>query len=142
MEEVKVIEHYYLPRTINILGTKYEFKILWVSEAYDTDADAKKLADNGLAGYHDGYEKKIVISSLDDYKYHPQFANASFNCKLQSIKEIIRHEIVHAFLDESGLKQETDSKDIPWQRNEVCVDWIAIQSPKMFKVFKECNLLD
>ena len=43
-------------------------------------------------------------------------------------KKILRHEIIHAFLYESGL--DINSHDIDqWARDEEMVDWMAIQFP-------------
>lgn len=50
-------------------------------------------------------------------------------------KKVLRHELVHAFLRESGLCANS------WADNEEIVDWIAIQAPKIFKTFKEVGIL-
>lgn len=55
-------------------------------------------------------------------------------------KQVLRHEIVHAFLYESGLDGST-WKTHGWAVNEEMVDWIAIQFPKILKAFQECNCL-
>jgi hypothetical protein len=41
---------------------------------------------------------------------------------------------------ESGLDGNGNSCDC-WELNEEMVDWFAIQSPKIFKVFKELNIM-
>ena len=41
-------------------------------------------------------------------------------------KKNLRHEIVHAFLFESGLAENSE-----WAYNEEMVDWIAKQGPKI-----------
>ena len=46
-----------------------------------------------------------------------------------------RHELIHAFLYESGLDA------CSWANNEEMVDWIAIQFPKLFKAFQEVGCL-
>ena len=51
-------------------------------------------------------------------------------------RNIIRHELIHAFLYESGL--DVNSK---WGTDETLVDWIALQFPKMEKAFKEADCL-
>lgn len=55
-------------------------------------------------------------------------------------KKVLRHEIVHAFLYESGLWSNSGDVEA-WGQNETITDWIAIQSPKIFKVFKDLNCL-
>lgn len=51
-------------------------------------------------------------------------------------KKITRHEIIHAFLFESGLDFNS------WGRNEEFVDWLALQFPKIIKAFEEAKCLD
>lgn len=48
---------------------------------------------------------------------------------------MIRHELVHAFLFESGLSVNS------WADNEEIVDWIAIQFPKLQAGFNAVNAL-
>lgn len=51
------------------------------------------------------------------------FGAASLTEKRERRKEVIRHELVHAFFHESGLEQYSD--------DEVLVAWIAQQFPKI-----------
>ena len=53
----------------------------------------------------------------------------------------IRHEVVHAFLEESGLSDCSLRPEMAWARNEEMVDWIAIQFPKMLEAFKWLEVL-
>ena len=55
-------------------------------------------------------------------------------------KKVLRHEIVHAFLYESGMWNCSGSTD-RWGMDETITDWIAIQSPKIFEAFKEVDCL-
>ena len=57
-------------------------------------------------------------------------------------KLTLRHEILHAFLFESGLDAGSIATYGPWANNEEMVDWFAIQSPKIFKVYSELGLVD
>lgn len=50
------------------------------------------------------------------------------------------NEILHAFLYESGLR-ENSRGCTAWAENEEMVDWFAIQIPKIVKVYKELNIL-
>lgn len=52
-----------------------------------------------------------------------------------SMKQTARHEIIHAFLFESGLGADS------WASNEEVVDWIARQFPKLLKVFMKIGAL-
>ena len=50
-------------------------------------------------------------------------------------QQVIRHELVHAFLFESGLGADS------WGINEEIVDWIAYQFPKMAEAFGKVDAL-
>lgn len=56
-------------------------------------------------------------------------------------KRLLSHEIVHAFLNESGLQHCSSVPMGAWARHEEMVDWIAIQFPKIMKAFQEVGAL-
>ncbi len=106
---------------VNILGTDYGV----ILNANTTDYPQLKKSD----GFTDFSIKKIVIAdfekdenTVDDIEWYK--------------KKVLRHELVHAFIYESGLAENCD-----WARNEVLTDWIAIQFEKMYKVFQELKTL-
>lgn len=112
---------------VKILGTKYNI--------YKSDKEKDKRLSN-CDGFCDFYQKEIVIQRQED---NPDDIESMRNLKFYE-KKILRHEIVHAFLFESGL--DINSNDISqWARNEEMVDWIAIQFPKMEKIFKKLDIL-
>lgn len=104
---------------VNVLGIDYEV-MTNVSED-----DDPKIVD--CDGYCDFTTKQIKIAEMipDDRTYK--------DLKVYE-RRTIRHELIHAFLFESGLDHNT------WGRNEEIVDWIAIQFPKMNKAFEEGNV--
>jgi hypothetical protein len=110
-----------LPKNTTVLGTVY--KIFYTSERED---EKMKNAD----GYVEPYAKEIYINKDlydDEYK-----SDHKLCAKLEELAKIsLRHELVHAFLIESGLWSNTD-----WATNEEMTDWIARQFPKMQKVFE------
>ena len=55
-------------------------------------------------------------------------------------KSVLRHEIMHAFLYESGLDGQSCNTDC-WANNEEMIDWFALQSKKIFKAFKKAGAL-
>lgn len=55
-------------------------------------------------------------------------------------KKILRHEIIHAFLYESGLWGNSGGV-MAWAQSEEITDWMAIQLPKLFQAFKEADCL-
>lgn len=107
---------------LSILGSE------WTIEYRNADADPQ-LEEND--GYTDPSVKLIVIANkradctIHDYKYMQ--------------KENLRHEIIHAFLFESGLGFNLEHNE--FGHEETMIDWIAIQFPKMLKVFEEAGCL-
>ena len=55
-------------------------------------------------------------------------------------KRVLRHELIHAYLFESGLGDSSNSCDA-WAVNEEMVDWFARNIPKMIETFKELKCL-
>lgn len=106
---------------INILGTDYTI-FTNVSEQEKTF-----MKDND--GVTDFTTKEIFIAILDD--------GNPMNMQNMRVYEdrTIRHEIVHAILFESGLDHNTK-----WARDEEIVDWIAIQTPKLFNIFEKLEV--
>jgi hypothetical protein len=112
---------------INVLGTIYTIE-------YKSILKDDKLGE--MEGYTDLYKKHIVIGNIEEREY---FKNEPKE-KITKVKnKILRHEIVHAFLYESGLDANSN-KAYSWAENEEMVDWFAIQSPKIMKVFKELKI--
>lgn len=56
-------------------------------------------------------------------------------------KQTIRHELVHAFLDESGLQENSNQFEGSWATNEEMVDWIALQGPKIYEAWRTAGAL-
>lgn len=112
---------------INVLGTDY--KVFKYTKARD-----KRLSK--ADGFCDHHAKEIVILDHSEYENED---DAMHNLQDYENK-VLRHEIIHAFLYESGL--DINSHDIDqWARDEEMVDWMAIQFPKMNKIFIELGIL-
>jgi hypothetical protein len=112
---------------INILGTEYRIEVHKVSED-------NYMKDNQLAGYCGEEDKLIVIADMSEKEY---FTGMDEEGQKRYFRKTLRHEVIHAFLNESGL---SDSASVPmcsWAKHEEMVDWIAIQFPKIQKVFVE-----
>lgn len=117
-------------KTVNILGTEYTIKNVKISEC-------SFLKDNNFSGSCNSQTKEILIGDPTEEEY---FGKLTEQEQTSTIKEVLRHEIVHAFFNESGLQQSSNQCEA-WAINEEMVDWIAIQSPKMFKAFQEADCL-
>lgn len=109
-------------KKINVLGTEYTIEL----KEKDTDTFLQKCD-----GYCDKTSKKIVVLTKGE------------DCELDNFevyqKKVIRHEIIHAFLIESGLQENFQKEQ--WGHDETTVDWIAVQFPKLLKAFEEADAL-
>ena len=79
-------------------------------------------------GFCDHTTKSIVISDIIERPGSVEDLDTY-------IKGVIRHELVHAFLFESGLGADS------WGINEEIVDWIAYQFPKLTEAFAKVDAL-
>lgn len=114
---------------VNILGTEYkiEFRLL-------KDDDVLKDYD----GYCDSPNRTLVVRQYTEEEQKRD--NMTDNLDGYN-KKVLRHEIVHAFLYESGLSGNSMQYDGAWSQCEEMVDWIAIQFPKILKAFQDANCL-
>lgn len=117
------------PTTVNTLGTQWEIR--------KEDFDQPELKGKNRSGYCFPAAKQIVVEDLDT---DDDWKNESKEVKKKHASAIMRHEVVHAFLYESGLFGDSTGSEA-WATNEEMVDWIAIQFPKMYKVFAELDIL-
>lgn len=112
-------------KTVNILGANYK-----VYTKVDPTKD--KLLD-GLYGYTSSSERVIVVVDLDKLS---GWDSHTTEAKQRQNKITLRHEILHAFLNESGLCESALHYSGAWSANEEMVDWFAVQYPKIQKVYK------
>ena len=108
--------------TVNILGTEYTIEIL-----PKEDDEFLKKAD----GYCDKTSKRIVVAAKDGTNELDAFSVYE--------KIVMRHEIIHAFLFESGLHNNFAHPE--WGHDETMVDWIATQGLKIYKAWESVGAL-
>ena len=102
---------------LNILGTKYDY-------IETTESEDSKLCNKD--GYCDSYAKKIVVENG-----HNEIDPDNIGDFDSFRKKIKRHEIIHAFLYESGIPVHSEER----------VDWLAWQFPKLLKAFRKVNAI-
>lgn len=120
-----------MAKTVDVLGTKYH--IIRVKAGQD-----EYIEKMHFGGYCDGNMKRIVILDL---KTVPDWQNdPEYTIKEQEM-HTLRHELIHAFLNESGLQWNSFAPEKAWAKNEEMVDWFAIQMPKLLKAFKDADCL-
>lgn len=104
-----------------VLGRAYEFR--------ETTPDQDPVLKNA-DGYCDWSTGVCVIDAkrnkelddLGDMNIHK--------------RKVSRHELIHAFLAESGLVEQCD-----WACEEM-IDWLACQFPKMMEAFRTVGCLE
>lgn len=114
---------------ISILGTEYTI----TKKTYDQEPYFKK---NNCDGFQDSLLHEIVIGDVLTF---PGWEKETKERALIQEQYTLRHEIVHAFLDESGLQDNSLHFDSAWSRNEEMVDWIALMGPRIFKAWHEAG---
>ena len=80
-------------KTVNILGPDY--KVI-----FENYTDNPMFEKQSIDGYCDEIDKKIVICNI---KTLPGYEEKSHEYCNKVKRQIMRHEIIHAFLSESGL---------------------------------------
>ena len=118
-----------MKKKVKMLGTKYILRRVNFGE--DEFMERMKFG-----GYCDATAKEIVLLNL---KTIPDFANDPKEVIARKERETLRHEIIHAFFNESGLQWNSLPVE-QWAKNEEMVDWIAIQFPKLLKTFRELGV--
>lgn len=107
-----------MDKTVWVLGTQYRI----IEE---------RFADKDIDGFCDYSSKEIHIrddneNSLGDFG--------------SMMRKQLRHEIIHAFMAESGLQANWEHTR-QFGHEETTVDWFAIQFSKIQKAFEEAGCL-
>lgn len=103
-----------MTKNINILGSTWTVR-------------PEEMKDNSYDGFAGPSTREIKIR-MDNTNEVEDFEAL--------MKKQTRHEIIHAFLYESGLSFNSD-----WAVNEELVDWIAIQFPKIAEVYEKLGCI-
>ena len=111
---------------ITVLGTPYQVKFGTPSDYPDALTDNDGVADHSV--------RKIFVKDLTE----SQGKKGMLRNQAEYQRHVIRHEIVHVFLDESGLRGSCD-----WVRigGEEMVDWLANMIPKINEILKQLEAL-
>ena len=108
--------------TVNILGAKWNI----IEKSVKQD----KLLENA-DGYCDWTTKTIVVER------EMEGSLGNMDCYVNKVK---RHEIVHAFMFESGLAECSGNVE-SWSTNEAMVDWIARQGVKLYQAWQDAKAI-
>lgn len=107
---------------VDILGTEYTLTVC---------DEHERLGEYG-DGLCDETTKEMLVKSYAGDRSDP---TAKKNLDVQ-VKKNKRHEIIHAFLFESGLAENS-----LWAQNEEMVDFFAIQFPKIAKAIQQAEAM-
>lgn len=113
---------------VNVLGVEYTIEYL--TKAQDPDLEK-------CDGYCDSSAKRIVIR---EYTEEEKKEPLTLGNLPEYQKKVLRHELVHATLYESGLWNCSHGHEA-WAVNEEMVDWFAVQGPKLYAIWKAANAL-
>lgn len=112
-------------RVVNVLGTEYR---IYLDVPSDEDEAMKTYA-----GYCDNTAHIIAVAARDEETDIDNWADYQ--------RRVIRHELVHAFLFESGLGADAIWHVEGQTHPEQTVDWLARQFPKMARAFEQAGAL-
>ena len=115
--------------TITVLGTEYT--ILFKNRIDDSGLD-------GYNGYCNCFTKEIVVCDLSEDE--SMSGESPFSIS-ELMHAVLRHEIIHAFLYESGLSEDAIITQEAWPVNEEMVDWFALQAPKIYTVYRKVGCI-
>jgi len=104
---------------VSILGQNYKVLVL-------TEDHYPKLKSANASGLAELYSKQLILNKDNMAEDAETYDN------LQGYSEkVLRHEVVHAYFHESGLTG--------YCQDEVLVDWLAVQLPKIVKSVSEAS---
>ena len=108
---------------VSILGTPYTIE--------ESNKDNNPKLEDSM-GICEPYSKHIVIDDFVESSKDTMQCDNIEECQ----KKVVRHEVIHAFLVESGLMECS-----PWADNEEMVDFFALQFPKIADVFRQLKVM-
>lgn len=100
--------------TTRVLGTEYEVELIDLNNPESNKVDGKCYC----------YDKRIVVRQPE---YLLSEADSK-SIKQIRLKEVILHELLHAYNYESGCQYDND---------EVFVDWMAFMIPKIVDSYND-----
>lgn len=99
------------------MGQEYDLRLL-------TEKEFPKLVSAKASGLAELYNKELIINKDDTIADKETFDNLR-----EYSNTTVRHEILHAFFHEAGLRD--------YCKDEKLIDWLALQIPKISKAIKQ-----
>lgn len=116
---------------VTVLGTEYTIEV----KKYGEESAFER---NGIDGFCEQGTHRIIVGDLHTF---PNWENEPEDFIVTCMKHTLRHELVHAFFNESGLQDSADKYNGTWVRNEEMVDWWAIQGEKVYDAWNSAKAL-
>lgn len=110
---------------VSVLGTEYSLYL-------DVSPEDDPLLED-MNGYCDKTVKRIVVAD--------RAKDSDLADWMDYRRSVMRHELIHAFLFESGLGCDSVWHVEGQEHPEQTVDWIARQFPKILKAFQTVGAL-
>lgn len=120
---------------IDVMGVEYSAHRV---NPYEQIHGGKGLDEQGLGGCCDFDLKEIYVADMSATKGWETEPKSKIT---KRERRILRHEITHAFLFESGLNWDSSVLQDGWATNEEMVDWFAIQGEKIYKCWQNAEKL-
>lgn len=111
-------------------------RVCYKSEDKITEGSAEKMVRALIKSNHMAMLEHYSFSVKEILIFNYKQSAESVKDLVAYQKKVLRHEIVHAFLYESGLWQNAYGSKC-WAKNEEMIDWMAIQIPKIQRAYKE-----
>jgi hypothetical protein len=119
------------PTNIDILGESWQLVFV------DPKKKGSGFDDHqGASGYCSPYNRKIVLREVQSRNFPDDFTLVD---KIHAVNKTLRHEIIHAYLYESGLDGNAFCTTKAWPKNEEMIDWFAIQGPKIVSTWNKVD---
>lgn len=112
-------------KKIDILGSEWTIK---------RQSEAENSLLKTRAGYCDWTTRMIFV----EYGVNEDGTMGDMD---KYYRKVLRHEIAHAFLFESGLYENSAEVEY-WATNEEMVEWIARQGLKLWKAWEDAGAVD
>lgn len=113
---------------VPVLGRNWKIRSVPMEE-FDYEDDPQ------CGGYADWTTAEIVVRELTDSECKAVGSIDAY------VRRVLRHEIIHAFLFESGPWDSSVPSE-SWAVNEEMVDWFAAQHEKIHEAFRVAGALE
>lgn len=107
--------------SVEILGTRYDIFI---------EPEDSNVRYQVMCGWTDWTAREIHVGTPEKDKYSMEHLQ-------ECVNKVIRHEIIHAYLHESGLDNNSSPCDA-WALNEEMVDWSQLCFQKLIVLILTC----